>query len=117
MSRRWMRAGLVTAALGAVAGALLIAGPHSGYSAERNRLMSGSAWLPSSQVGQLTLLDGASAEVAAQVQVAAAGDHLDAVQQGSNAYAVNRSTGSVRRVDGATFEVSPPAVLIPDAGD
>jgi hypothetical protein len=30
--------------------------------------MSGAAWLPSTQVGQLTLLDGSSVEVAAQVR-------------------------------------------------
>jgi hypothetical protein len=67
-------------------------------------------------VGQLTLLDGSSAEVAAQVEVAPPGTRLAAVQQGTTAYAVNVDTGSVRRVDGATFTVSRPVIPLPDAG-
>src|SRR6266540_1963509 len=56
-----------------------------------------------------------SAEVAAQVSVAAKGERLDVVQQGSTAYVVNRSAGSLRRVDGATFEVSAPVTPVDDA--
>ncbi len=102
----------------AVAGALVLglAATGSGYPAARPKLLSGAAWLASTQVGQLTLLDGASAEVAAQVQVAPAGPGLDVVQQGSTAYAVNGPSGSIRRVDGATFQVSPPATPIVGAG-
>lgn len=100
-----------------VVAGLLLAGVRGGYPATRPQLLSGSAWLASAQVGQLTLLDGASAEVAAQVQVAGRGDHLDVVQQAATAYAVNRSGGTVRRVDGATFEVSPATAPIPQAGE
>ncbi|OLB76690.1 MAG: hypothetical protein AUI14_17965 [Actinobacteria bacterium 13_2_20CM_2_71_6] len=96
-------------------GVLVVLGAGNGYPATHPRLQSGSAWLASSGVGQLTLLDGSSAEVAAQVQVAPRGDRIAAVQQGANAYAVNRSTGSIRRVDGATFDVSAPATPVPDA--
>lgn len=114
-----MRRGINVRGLLAGAGTLVVvvgltfAGVRGGYPATRPQLLSGSAWLPSAQVGQLTLLDGSSAEVAAQVQVAGRGEHLDAVQQGAHAYAVNRSTGTIRRVDGATFEVSQPATPIP----
>jgi hypothetical protein len=100
-----------------VVAGLLLAGVRGGYPATRPQLLSGAAWLASAQVGQLTLLDGSSAEVAAQVQVAGRGDHLDAVQHGATAYAVNRSSGTVRRVDGATFEVSPATAPIPQAGE
>jgi len=100
----------------ALAGAVLAAGLSDGYPATRPRLMSGAAWLASAQVGQLTLLDGSSAEVAAQVQVAPPGGGLDVVQQGQTAYAVDRAAGSIRRVDGATFALTPPVVPIPDAG-
>jgi regulation of enolase protein 1 (concanavalin A-like superfamily) len=39
------------------------------------------------------------------------------VQSGATAYVLNRSTGGLVRVDGATFEVSPPAEPIPRAAD
>lgn len=119
---RALRRGRVRAvAAGAVGlvviGGLLTIGSQGGYSADKARLQSGTAWLASSQVGQLTLLDGSSAEVASQVQIATPGSRLDVVQQGSTGYAIDRSTGSMRRVDGATFELSAPATPIPDAGD
>jgi PKD domain/Divergent InlB B-repeat domain len=99
----------------AVVAALVLLGARGGYSAERPHLLSGAAWLTSSQLGQITLLDGASAEVAAQVRVGSPGDRLDVVQQGSTAYAVNRTTGTIRRIDGATFQPGPAVRLIPDA--
>src|ERR1043165_374507 len=97
----------------AVAGALLAAGTRGGYPADRTKLLSGTAWLASTSVGQLTLLDGSSAEGRAHVNVARPGARVDVVQQGANAFAVNRTAGSIRRVDGATFDVSAPAVPIP----
>src|SRR5207247_3219261 len=110
------RGASATAALAVVAARALF-GAHNGYPAERPHLLSGAAWLPSSQVGQLTLLDGSSAEVIARAPVAPAGDQLDAVQEGSTGYAVDRTAGTVRRVDGATFAQTPPATLLPDARD
>jgi hypothetical protein len=106
-------------AAAAVAGSLVLAGAGGGYPADRVRLLSGSAWLPSARVGQLTLLDGVSAEVAAQVEVAAPGNRLDVVQQeqGLSAYAVNRTAGTLRRVDGATFEPGPAVKPLDRAGD
>src|SRR5581483_9740636 len=103
-------AGTVAALVG-----LVLAGLHSGYPAVRPHLGSGYAWLPSDRLGVLTLLDGSTAEVAAQAQVASGGDRLDAVQVGSTAYAVNRTTGEIRRVDGATLQPGTPSVLIEDA--
>jgi hypothetical protein len=96
---------------------MFAAGIHGGYAASQPRLHSGSVWLASIQVGQLTLLDGSSAEVSAQVRVAPQGDHLDVVQDGPTAFAVNNTAGSIRRIDGATFETSPPASPLPDARD
>ncbi len=80
------------------------------------RMTSGAAWLSSSRVGQVTLLDGSSAEVAAQVQVAPAGNVLEVVQQDTTGYAVDQTAGTVRRVDGATFGLTPPVSPIPEAG-
>ncbi|MFJ4578288.1 PKD domain-containing protein [Streptomyces echinatus] len=92
------------AALLAVTG-LALAG--SGNSAEKPRLLSGAAWLPSARAGQLALLDGSTAEVAAQVKVSSGGRGLEVVQQGAHAYAVDTEEGALRRVDGATFAVTP----------
>lgn len=105
---------LAAAALSIIAGITAV-GMDRGYPAQQVRLLSGAAWLPSSQVGQVTLLDGSSAEVAAQLKVAPAGNTLDVVQNGSTAYAVDRTAGTVRRVDGATFELTSPEAPIRDA--
>lgn len=88
---------------------------NSGYPSGRNRLLSGTVWLSSAQVGQLTLLDGSSAEVAARVEVTTPHSDLQVVQARAAAYAVNRSEGSVRRVDDATFAVTTPSAPIPGA--
>jgi hypothetical protein len=113
--RRWIRPMIVGTAMVASVAAIGFLGARGGYTATHPRLSAGSAWLASSHVGQLTLLDGSSAEVAAQVQVGSPGDGLDAVQQGPTAYAVNRSTGTLRRVDGATFDVSRAVTPVPGA--
>ena len=94
-----------------------IVGARGAYPADQPRLRSGAAWLASTQVGQLTLLDGSSAEVAAQVGVAPPGNQLDVVQQGSVAYSVDRTAGTIRRVDGSTFEPTPAAQPLADARD
>src|SRR2546421_5595735 len=115
--RAVLRRGMVGLTAVVLAGGLVVAAATGGYPTQRPRLLSGAAWLVSTQVGQLTLLDGASAETAAQVRVASPGDQLDVVQQGSSAYAVNRSAGVIRRVDGATFDVTPPVSPLPGASD
>jgi Divergent InlB B-repeat domain/PKD domain len=102
----------LTAVAAVFVGGMLLAG--TGEPVEDVRLLSGAAWLSSSSVGQVTLLDGSSAEIAAQVQVAPAGTSLDVAQQGSTAYAINQSAGTLRRVDGGTFALSPPKAPIPD---
>ncbi|OXM63542.1 hypothetical protein CF165_30555 [Amycolatopsis vastitatis] len=110
LRRRWARAGLLGLAAAVAVGGIAVAG--AGYPEQDVRLLSGSAWLASSNVGQLTLLDGPSAEVAAQVQVATPGHAVDVVQQGSTAYAVDRTAGTLRRVDGATYDATPPVAPI-----
>jgi hypothetical protein len=104
--------GIVTLGVVVAAG---IVGTRGAYPADQPRLLSGAAWLASTQVGQLTLLDGSSAEVAAQVGIAPPGNQLDVAQQGSVAYAVDRTAGTVRRVEGTTFESTPAAAPLPDA--
>ena len=78
-------------------------------------LRSGGAWVASPTVGQLTLIDGGTAEVAARVQVAEAATDLGAVQAGSVGYALDRGRGTVRRVDPATFVAEAPVEVIEGA--
>jgi hypothetical protein len=104
----------VTAAVAMLLGGIAVASMGEGEPVDDVRLLSGAAWLSSSKVGQVTLLDGSSAEVAAQVQVASPGTALEVAQQGATAYAIDQSAGTLRRVDGATFELSPPGAPIPD---
>jgi PKD domain/Divergent InlB B-repeat domain len=115
MVGRMLRYGVAAVGVVALAAGMVLAAAVGGYPASRPRLLSGAAWLASAQVGQLALLDGSSAERAAQVVVAPPGNRIDVVQQGATAYVVNRTAGSLRRVDGATFEVSPAVTPIPDA--
>ena len=70
-------------------------------------LRGGGAWVASSTVGQLTLIDGGTAEVAARVQVAEGSTDLGAVQSGTVGYALDLDQGTVRRVDPATFVAAP----------
>jgi hypothetical protein len=93
------------------------AGIDQGYPAAQVPLRAGVAWLASNQVGQLTLIDGSAAEVAARVTVGRPGSSLLALQQGADGYAVNRSDGSIVRVDGATFATVRRDGLLPRARD
>ncbi|MBP2329882.1 hypothetical protein JOF56_010267 [Kibdelosporangium banguiense] len=103
----------VTAVVAMLLGGIVVASTGEGEPANDVRLLSGAAWLSSSKVGQVTLLDGSSAEVAAQVQVASPGTALEVAQLGTTAYAVDQSAGTLRRVDGATFEIGAPGAPIP----
>jgi PKD repeat protein len=78
-------------------------------------LRGGGAWVASSTVGQLTLIDGGTAEVAARVQVAEGTTDLGAVQDGNVGYALDLGQGTVRRVDPATFVAAPPVEVIEGA--
>lgn len=114
-SKRAVRTGTYGLGAAGAVGLAVFLGAGHGYPVQNVHLLPGSAWLASSQAGQLTLLDGASAEVAAQVQAAPAGHVLDVVQQGSTAYAIDETAGTLRRVDGATFSLTAPATPIKGA--
>jgi List-Bact-rpt repeat protein len=114
LRRPWVRAGAIALGCALAAGGIVLVGTDNGNQEQQVQLLSGSAWLSSDKVGQLTLLDGSSAEVAGQVQIAPPGDSLKVVQQGSSAYAVDQSAGTIQRVDGATFDMSAPQSPISD---
>ncbi|GGM40229.1 hypothetical protein GCM10012275_09020 [Longimycelium tulufanense] len=112
LAPRWTRITAGTSAVTTLLAAIIVIGADHGYRAPQIRLHAGIAWLASNKVGQLTLLDGASAEVMARVPVAAPNSSLHAMQQGTTGYALNRSDGSVVRVDGATLEPTKSAALV-----
>ncbi|NUT52912.1 MAG: PKD domain-containing protein [Saccharothrix sp.] len=104
----------VLTALGAVAAltaAVLVAGP--GYEAAQVHMRTGTVWLASSQTGEATLVDGASAEVKSHARVAEAGAALMVAQRGSAAVVLNRLHGRLNKIDGATEDVSPPMDVLP----
>ncbi|MFE0023245.1 PKD domain-containing protein [Amycolatopsis sp. NPDC059021] len=109
---------LVAGALGVTTllAGFVIVGSDRPSPAPQLRLRGGTVWVASDQVGQLTLLDGASAEAAAGVPVAAPGSSLQAAQEDATGYALDRSHGTVVRVDGATLEPSPPKPPVATAG-
>ena len=111
------RALIIATVVLAVLALIVEVGWNNGHPANKVRLLSGAVWLPSSHTGQLTLLHGPSAEVAAQIQVAPPGHRLSVVQHDTTAYVINHTEGSLRRVDGATFKLTPPIRPIPDAGE
>jgi PKD repeat protein len=78
-------------------------------------LQGGAAWVASTTVGQMTLIDGGSAEVVARVAVGEPGGDLTAVQTGMVGYGVDAATGTVARVDPTTFEPGPPVAVIAGA--
>jgi hypothetical protein len=77
------------------------------------RLRSGAAWLTSNAVGQLTLLNGATADVSAQVPVGHPGGSLASAQRGTTGYAVDLYDGSVSVIDGGTFRPVHRAIPLP----
>jgi PKD repeat protein len=96
-------------------GGVLVLSQGDGFPERRLSLSGGGAWLASSSVGQLSLIDGASAELAAKVKVADTPAELEAVQAGAGAYAIDRSRGTLVRVDGRTYAPSPAVEVIQGA--
>jgi hypothetical protein len=114
---RRARAWAGTAAVLVFLAGVVVLGADRAHQAPLVRLHGGAAWLASNKVGQLTLLDGSSAEVAARVSVAAPGSPIRASQLGSTGYALNRWDGSVVRVDGATQQAGRPTNPLAATGD
>jgi hypothetical protein len=100
------RAWLVAAGFAALAllAGLLVAGVHDAYPTTRVPQEVGLAWVPSDQIGSLTLLDGVAGQPVINVKVAhAAGDRLLAAQTGTTGFALDSVTGQVTRIDGSSY--------------
>ena len=90
----------------------------AGAPLESARQTSGRAWVASPEQGVVSLIDGSSHEVVVSVAApdALVGDDLAVTQAGSSAYVVDRTLGTVARIDGGTFEVSEPAPIADPGG-
>ena len=66
----------------------------------------GTVWVASPGQGLLSLIDGASEEVVAAVQVPVPSADLDVTQAVASAYVTDTGAGTVTRVDGGTYEAS-----------
>lgn len=114
-------------AVGAALVGLLVAGSHERLPTTRIPLESGQAWVRSDRIGALTLLDGVAGQTVANVTVAdRPGDALQATQSGMTGFALDRSAGTVTRIDGVTLTprsdprplggTGPQIALFPGAG-
>ncbi|WP_432830952.1 right-handed parallel beta-helix repeat-containing protein [Dactylosporangium sp. CA-092794] len=105
---RYSRSTRVRRALALCAGTMLAAGfiavgaNHAAPPAHP-RFTSGSIWLTSRGVGQLTLVDGVSAKVAANVRVGAANSRFVATQADAAGYVFDADNGAVVGVSAATL--------------
>jgi Divergent InlB B-repeat domain len=101
---------LAAAAATAVVASVAVALTHgNGFAAHREVLGGGSVWLGSPWQGVVTLVDGAAEQVVGSVRVpAGTGADFAVVPDGSSAYLVGTSTGTVSRVDGGTYDMTGP---------
>ncbi|RDI19241.1 PKD domain-containing protein [Lentzea flaviverrucosa] len=104
MKRRARLLGALTA-VATAATAVLVVGP--GYDAAEVRMHSGTVWLASARTGEVTLVNGAAAEVVARVPVAAPDTDLTVTQRDGSAVVLDRKTGLLSGVDGASERVTP----------
>ena len=109
--KRRTRLMAVLAAVAAATAAVLVVGP--GYHSAQVRMHSGTVWLASGQTGEVTLVDGAAAEVMAHVPVAAPDTALTVAQRGGAVVVLDRGTGRLSGVDTATERVTPAAPVLP----
>ena len=110
--RRGARRGIsstLVATLGLAA--LIAAAQSSGAESARVALEPGWSWFVSPNTGEAALIDGPTGVRVDHFPVAEPGDDIDVVQAGSDAVVVNRTTGTVRGVDGSTFAAAAPVPL------
>lgn len=96
-----IRAGFALVTCGGVIAGVAF-GARQGYPGDHTDLAIGSAWLASDATGQLTLVNGSTATVSAQVTVGPISTRLGVAQLGAAGYAA-LPTGEVARVDAATW--------------
>jgi PKD repeat protein len=101
-----------------VAGLGVIMVRAEGFAATTLTLASGQAWVASSTVGQIALIDGSTEQKVAAVTVSRPGEQISVTQGGPDALVVNRTTGSLLRIKGSTYDDAPgPVTALEGAGE
>jgi hypothetical protein len=114
VQRRAVVVAVTVAVLGVMTGLLVIG---RGQAAPSVALESGSAWFPTVTQGSVALLDGTRAARVTRVDAVATPNAPVSVEQiGRDALVLDQSTGSIRRVDAATWMSTPP-LSVGAAGD
>ncbi|MET9630322.1 NosD domain-containing protein [Lentzea sp. NPDC006480] len=103
VARRRLTAALTVGVL--VAGLVIVGLTHV-IPPIRPRMLPGTAWLPSTAIGMLTLVDGVSARVATNVEVSGPAGDFIAVQSAHSGYAVDAASGYIVGIDGGTLAKS-----------
>lgn len=113
--RRTLLAVLVVAV---VLGSLVaVAQRQRGLQSMGNRLSSGSAWLLARN-GTVTLVDGLSGREVTRLPAANSGaEQLRVVQHGPDGFVVNRSRGTIMRLDGRSLRSGAPVGFSVPGGD
>lgn len=104
-SRRNTRAWAQRAVLAALVGVVLIFGLRAnGSVADELETVDRSAWLVDPPMGTLVRVNALAGDVTTKIEVAEPRQQLSAAQLGASAVVLNRSTGTVGRIDGATLQ-------------
>lgn len=106
-ARSWTSAATASAV---VAPLVLVAVLAEGHAVHELTQSAAAVWVASPRQGLVSLVDGPSDAVAAALRVPAAAE-LEVAQAGASAYLVDEAAGTVRRVDGATFELGVPVAF------
>ncbi len=107
--------GVVTVVVLALVGGIVFVG--RGQASPSLHLGSGAAWFPTLRQGSVALIDGATGGRVTRIDgVAKPNGHYEVEQSGSSALVVDHDTGTVTKIDAATWKLSAP-VPVGSPGD
>ena len=93
----WAQRVVIGVMIALVAGLVLRVGDSR---SDQIDLRDPTAWVASSLAGEILQVNGLTGDVLARVDLSQIGADVDVAQSGSNAFALNRSTGEIAFVDG-----------------
>src|SRR5687767_6295053 len=93
----WAQRVVIGVMIALVAGLVLRVGDSR---SDQIDLRDPTAWVASSLAGEILQVNGLTGDVLARVDFSQIGADVDVAQTGSNAFALNRSTGEIAFVDG-----------------
>lgn len=110
--RRHVASGVAAVAAAGVVGGLIVTGLDSaGAASTQVDLAPGTAWFASPSTGRVSMIDGPTATRVVVRDVGVGGHDLEMVQAGDDGFAIDRTDGTMRRIDSSTFGVGPPVTI------